>query len=28
VTRLAARDDGNAIIEFVFVAVMILVPTI
>ncbi len=27
-TRLAARDDGNAIIEFVFVAVMILVPTI
>jgi len=26
--RLAARDDGNAIIEFVFVAIMILVPTI
>jgi HK97 family phage major capsid protein len=26
--RLAARDDGNAIIEFVFVAIMILVPSI
>jgi len=26
--RLAARDEGNAIIEFVFVAIMILVPTI
>ena len=26
--RLAARDDGNAIIEFVFVAITILVPTI